>query len=352
MIEARTEEAAAVTSRNDAVTARNDLATKNTELEQSQAVIVGKNTEIVKKNTELERSQDQLEGALARTWLSPLAEKPGPLNEVEIATLTQMSSPGNDRLAEHFLAEALGQPPGDAKAAGARAAFALHGVVGLDARKRQEAEGRLVRTLERPDLADESRIDVALTASALRGLSSPAAAVAAQTLLHALTRTNDAHALRYLAQGLSAAASRLEPEEADRVSAAAAATLVQAMAKTPVYFHSYQLWLIRILAAVLGNGRRPEHARRWPPRPAPSRTIRGCPAPWRCWNRGAFPAPTVRPGAGGLAQAAALRRPRARAILDHLEHRYQRPFADQWDFVRFAEEQKLGFDFTSPPKGR
>ncbi len=112
MIEARTEEAAAVTSRNDAVTARNDLATKNTELEQSQAVIVGKNTEIVKKNTELERSQDQLEGALARTWLSPLAEKPGPLNEVEIATLTQMSSPGNDRLAEHFLAEALGSRQG------------------------------------------------------------------------------------------------------------------------------------------------------------------------------------------------------------------------------------------------
>ena len=55
LLEARSKEEAAVG-------ARNDLATKNTELEQAQ---------------------DRLEGALARTWLSPLAEAPGPLNEAE-----------------------------------------------------------------------------------------------------------------------------------------------------------------------------------------------------------------------------------------------------------------------------
>ncbi len=27
-------------------------------------------------------------------------------------------------------------------------------------------------------------------------------------------------------------------------------------------------------------------------------------------------------------------------------------FADQWDFVHFAEEQKLGFDLAGPPKIR
>jgi hypothetical protein len=39
-----------------------------------------------------------------------------------------------------------------------------------------------------------------------------------------------------------------------------------------------------------------------------------------------------------------------RIILDLLEKRYQRSFADQWEFVRFAGERKLGLDFTSPPK--
>ena len=209
-----------------------------------------------------------------------------------------------------------------------------------------------MRALERPDLADESRIDVALTASALRGLSSPAAAVAAQTLLHALTRTNDAHALRYLAQGLSAAASRLEPEEADRVSAAAAATLVQAMAKTPVYFHSYQLWLIRILAAVLGNGRRPERTQAVAAAAGTLQDDPGLPGALALLEPRSLSrtdCPTRSWWTCSSSRSASASR---RAILDHLEHRYQRPFADQWDFVRFAEEQKLGFDFTSPPKGR
>jgi hypothetical protein len=37
-------------------------------------------------------------------------------------------------------------------------------------------------------------------------------------------------------------------------------------------------------------------------------------------------------------------------VLDALGTRYQRRFADHWEFVRFAEEQKLGLDFTSPPQ--
>jgi hypothetical protein len=37
-----------------------------------------------------------------------------------------------------------------------------------------------------------------------------------------------------------------------------------------------------------------------------------------------------------------------RVVLDQLGRVYSRRFEDQWDFVRFAEEQKLGLDFTSP----
>jgi serine/threonine protein kinase len=39
-----------------------------------------------------------------------------------------------------------------------------------------------------------------------------------------------------------------------------------------------------------------------------------------------------------------------RLVLEQLSRHYQRPFADQWDFVRYAEEQKLGLNLTTPPQ--
>jgi tRNA A-37 threonylcarbamoyl transferase component Bud32 len=39
-----------------------------------------------------------------------------------------------------------------------------------------------------------------------------------------------------------------------------------------------------------------------------------------------------------------------RVLLDQLGNRYQRAFADMWEFVRFAKEQKLDLDFTTPPQ--
>jgi hypothetical protein len=39
-----------------------------------------------------------------------------------------------------------------------------------------------------------------------------------------------------------------------------------------------------------------------------------------------------------------------RAVLDHLGNRYRRNFADVCEFVRYAQEQHLELDFTTPPK--
>ena len=39
-----------------------------------------------------------------------------------------------------------------------------------------------------------------------------------------------------------------------------------------------------------------------------------------------------------------------RVILDHLGNRYRRTFGDVWEFVRFAREQNLDLDFTTPPQ--
>jgi serine/threonine protein kinase len=38
-----------------------------------------------------------------------------------------------------------------------------------------------------------------------------------------------------------------------------------------------------------------------------------------------------------------------RLVLEQLSRHYGRPFADQWDFVRFAEERQLGLDLLGPP---
>jgi hypothetical protein len=37
-------------------------------------------------------------------------------------------------------------------------------------------------------------------------------------------------------------------------------------------------------------------------------------------------------------------------VLKHLGNRYGRRFANHWEFVRFAKENGLALDFTTPPK--
>jgi len=37
-------------------------------------------------------------------------------------------------------------------------------------------------------------------------------------------------------------------------------------------------------------------------------------------------------------------------VLKHVGSRYGRRLANHWDFVRYAQEQGLDLDFTTPPK--
>jgi hypothetical protein len=37
-------------------------------------------------------------------------------------------------------------------------------------------------------------------------------------------------------------------------------------------------------------------------------------------------------------------------ILEQLSNRYQRPFADVWEFVEWAQQNEPGLDFTTPPR--
>jgi hypothetical protein len=39
-----------------------------------------------------------------------------------------------------------------------------------------------------------------------------------------------------------------------------------------------------------------------------------------------------------------------RVVLDHLGNRYGRRFVNHWAFVRYATDQRLDLDFTTPPR--
>src|SRR5262249_41971642 len=115
--------------------------------------------------------------------------------------------------------------------------------------------------------------------------------------------------------GLAAVAARLDPKQAAQV----AATLTQAMAKT---IDSDALdALAQGLSVTLIGVDPTEMSRRF----------------------------STQQLVDLLKQPTCIGRAR-RLILDQLENRYRQKFTDHWDFVRFAEKQKLGLDLTSPPR--
>ncbi|HEV3261677.1 MAG TPA: hypothetical protein VG013_32810, partial [Gemmataceae bacterium] len=174
-------------------------------------------------------------------------------------------------------------------------------------------------------------------------------AQAAPILVQAMKDTKDPDAFYWRAPGLSAVAARMETKEAAQF----ATTLVQLMkdTKVPINLQAQAQALSALLAAV-------------PPADIPSRSATAA-------SVVALPA-----GAGHPLTALALLIPAAepspcrlstqqlvellkmptcisevrRIILDHLGNRYRRTFGDQWEFVRFAQVQHLGLDFTSPPQ--
>jgi hypothetical protein len=187
-----------------------------------------------------------------------------------------------------------------------------------------------------------------------QGLSAEAARMgpqeAAATLTQAMAQMTDPNALPHLAEGLWAVAARMGPKEAARVSAEAAATLTQAMAQTTdPYDHEA---LTKSLSVLLSNVRGNERAvavaaavgclRDGPSLPSVLLLLRPAvePLPHRLSDQDLVE----------LLKQPLCVGPARRAVLDQLEYRYQRKFADHWEFVRFARQKNLGLDFTSPPK--
>jgi hypothetical protein len=144
---------------------------------------------------------------------------------------------------------------------------------------------------------------------------------------------SDEYWFQILAGGLSAVAARMGAEEAAAVCGPASAALMQAMALTL----NSSVFLEQGLAEVL---------LREDLTPVRSRATFG---PHR---QALEPSPPPLPShmlVDLLKQPFCVGKAR-RLVLGQLARHYQRPFADQWDFVRFAQEQKLPLDLLTPPQ--
>jgi hypothetical protein len=206
------------TKESAAVAAKKDLQKVNTELTQAQK--------------DLQTSNDQLLTTAAQGLLAPLAVPvrshlpPPPLSDLEIRPLWALAETAEEKLRLRFVEEAI-RDPASAWQLRCRAGFALQAAVGLDARRREGVERLLREGLSGPGLAQEHRVNLALTLASLGDLEPPTTKEVAALLTRAMAISTDRWERQELALGLAAVAARLKPKEA----AEAAALLIQAMDK-------------------------------------------------------------------------------------------------------------------------
>jgi hypothetical protein len=170
---------------------------------------------------------------------------------------------------------------------------------------------------------------------------------ALSVLTQAVTKTNTSNyfsVTNQLAPGLVAMAARLEPKDAAHTGS----VLIQAMSNAQQGSSQLGKWL----SATLTQDPRNPHIR-----------VAGLVAGVGLSNYQPLPASTAliltlellpcRLSTQELVDL--LKHPfcvdeARRVVLEQLERRYHRKFADHWEFVRFATAQRLGLDFTTPPR--
>jgi hypothetical protein len=214
-----------------------------------------------------EAAEDDLEREVALSLIGPIDPKgEATLNQPEAAALWRLAGTGRERLRLRFLEEALGTETTAAQLRH-RAAWFVHGAVGLDPQRRERAEQLLAEGMRDPDKSLRLRCETAWVALELSERGSPnqrasaevigqawaaetsstlrdtwrvllltradafAPGDAARLLNQALAQEKNASVREWLAGGLAAVAGRLEPAEADRVCAEAARVLGQALAQ-------------------------------------------------------------------------------------------------------------------------
>jgi tRNA A-37 threonylcarbamoyl transferase component Bud32 len=212
-------------------------------------------------------AQDDLEKEAALSLIGPLDPKSAEtLSQPEIVAAWRLAGPSTERVRLRFLAEAVSTET-TASLLRTRAAWFVHGAVGLDPQRRQRAEQLLADAMRDQEKSLPLRCEIAWIALELSERGSPirrasaevlgqgwaalearsfrdtwrglllaqadefAAADAARLLHQALGQEKDAQARWLLASRLAEVAGRLEPAEAARVCAEAARVLKHALAE-------------------------------------------------------------------------------------------------------------------------
>jgi hypothetical protein len=208
----------------------------------------------------------------------------------------------------------------------------------LDSRDAREAAATIMQTMTRTKNVGILRpLAQGLPAVTARLDPGDARAIAT-TLTEAMNSTKDQSLLRQLATGMAAATARLEPREAVTLTLASAR-----MANLP---------LTQPLAQSLVAG-----AIRLEPREAATTLI-------LAMSKTTGPSVLTQSLATVLGKEPLNHRPQLlvdllkqpfcvgparRLVLDQLGRHYQRPFADQWDFVEYVRQQGLNLDLITPP---
>jgi serine/threonine-protein kinase len=203
-------------------------ANRAEEARTSEARAKRKEGEAVAAKEAQEKTSEKLANTLISSWVRSLRWQQGPLTDSEIEVLWEMAETQSESLGPRFAAVALHSPltTGQLKT---RAELALHAAIGLDPRKRAQAERFFAERLRDPGLDDGKRTDVALACATLGNLTPATTKPVAQALIRGLPQVHmtDRYTLRQLADGLGTAGARLESKDA----ALACAALIQAMAR-------------------------------------------------------------------------------------------------------------------------
>jgi tRNA A-37 threonylcarbamoyl transferase component Bud32 len=271
-----------------------------------------------------------------------LASVAGRLEPAEAARiLTQALEKEEKPLALSHLAEGLASVAGRLEPA-----EAAH-VCGAAARILTQALEKETKTDYRDSLAEGL--------ASVAGRLEPAEAAricaeAARVLMQALDKEKDSQGRRSLAKGLAAVRGCLEPAEAARVGVG------QPVVRTVVRQTASEGDVLRdteALGFLLSDATRPHVQRRAVALTAavgngaggPLASLPLLPAarePLPCWL-----------GTQDLVELLKLPtcvRDVRRVVLDQFGNRFGRRFATHWDFVRYAQEQGLNLDFTTPPQ--
>jgi hypothetical protein len=174
----------------------------------------------------------------------------------------------------------------------------------------------------------------------------------AAVLGRAMTNNTVSWDLRLLAEALASAQTRMDPKTAASCCQTAAAALVHAMSKDNYPQPKPLAQSLSHVLAEVGPASQQERAEGVATivGEAASTGIRLSLLPMASLPTRPLPCRLSTPALVNLLKHPCCVGDGRRLVLDALATRYGLQFTELWDFVHFAEDQKLGLDFTSPPK--